>query len=157
MYELKEEEAHPKTQWKWPHFLSGFVLLICGALIGRAVFPIEITKTLVVEKEKRVEVPVELIKYVDRRVEVPVDRVTDRVVTRYVGGTRPTTGNYTGHYEQWNLVNKGMSQRQVFDILGKPDGPPEEHGLSILYRWGGGVVVFGSFADGRLAEKISRP
>lgn len=147
MYELKEEEAHPKTQWKWPHFLSGLVLLICGVLIGRALFPIEITKTLVVEKEKRVEVPVE----------VSVDRVTDRVVTRYVGGTTPTTGNYAGHYEQWKLVNKGMSQRQVFDILGKPDGPPEEHGLSILYRWGGGVVVFGSFADGRLAEQISSP
>ncbi len=147
MYELKEEEAHPKTQWKWPHFLSGFVLLICGVLIGRALFPIEITKTLVVEKEKRVEVPVE----------VSVDRVTDRVVTRYVGGTTPTTGNYAGHYEQLKLVNKGISQRQVFDILGKPDGPPEEHGLSILYRWGGGVVVFGSFADGRLAEQISRP
>lgn len=141
MYELKEEEAKPKTRWKWPHFLSGFVLLICGVLIGRALFPIEITKTLVVEKEKRVEVPVE----------VSVDRVTDRVVTRHVGGTTPTTGNYAGHYEQWKLVNKGMSQRQVFDILGKPDGPPEEHGLSILYRWGGGVVVFGSFADGRLA------
>lgn len=147
MYELKEEEAHPKTRWKWPHFLSGFVLLICGVLIGRTLFPIEISKTLVVEKEKRVEVPVE----------VSVDRVTDRVVTRYVGGTTPTTGNYAGHYEQWKLVNKGMSQRQVFDILGKPDGPPEEHGLSILYRWGGGVVVFGSFADGRLAEQISRP
>jgi hypothetical protein len=147
MYERQEEEVHPKTHWKGPHFLSGFVLLICGVLVGRALFPIEITKTLVVEKEKRVEVPVE----------VSVDRVTDRVVTRYVGGTTPTTGNYAGHYEQWKLVNKGMSQRQVFDILGKPDGPPEEHGLSILYRWGGGVVVFGSFADGRLAEQISSP
>ena len=124
-----------------------------GGLVGANLFPVlEITQV-----ERPVEVPVEVIKYVDRRVEVPVDRVTDRVVTRYVGGTTPTTGNYAGHYEQWKLVNKGMSQRQVFDILGKPDGPPEEHGLSILYRWGGGVVVFGSFADGRLAEQISSP
>jgi hypothetical protein len=152
MKEIQEDKSSQS-------FGAGRILVVAlvssllGGVVGANLFPVLETTHV----ERRVEVPVEVIKYVDRRVEVPVHRDTDRVVTRYVGGTTPTPGNYGGHFEQWNLVNKGMSQRQVLDILGKPDGPPEEHGLSILYRWGRGVVVFGSFADGRLAEQISRP
>jgi len=152
MKEIQEDKP-PQSVGAGRILVVALVSSVLGGIVGANLFPVLETTQV----ERRVEVPVEVIKYVDRRVEVSVDRVTDRVVTRYVGGTTPTTGNYAGHYEQWELVNKGMSQRQVFDILGKPDGPPEEHGLSILYRWGGGVVVFGSFADGRLAEQISRP
>lgn len=36
-------------------------MLIRGVLIGRALFPLEITKTFVLEKEKRVEVPVDRV------------------------------------------------------------------------------------------------
>jgi hypothetical protein len=149
MYELKEEEAHPKTRWKWPHFLSGFVLLICGVLIGRALFPIEITKTLVVEKEKRVEVPVdrvvekpmpyEVIKYVDRvvekRVEVPIEKIVEkrievpvvrrvevpveRIVFKQAIPPVETEGSTTS-YPAWRELSFGMSRNAVRRILGEP-------------------------------------
>ena len=129
------------------------VSCILGVFAGANLFPVEEIKLI----ENRVEVPVEVMRYVDRRVEVPVDRVVDRVVTRTVGETTISSGSYTGHHERWNRVNKGMNQRQVFDVLGKPDGQPEVLGVSIIYRWGRGFVVFGSFADGRLAEQITTP
>ena len=152
MREVIEEQPVPSKAYV-RYMLVALIAAALGGLVGALLFPTVETRFV----ERRVEVPVEVIKYVDRRMEVPVDRVMDRGVNGYAGGTTPTSGSYGGRHEQWIRVNKGMSQRQVFDILGKPDGPPEEYGLSILYRWGRGVVVFGSFADGRLAEQISPP
>ena len=157
MHEAQDQNGMAKTKWKAPHYGACVAVLCVGLLAGRAFFPLEIPTPFIVEKEKRVEVPVEVIRYVDRRVEVPVDRVVDRIVTRTGGETTTSSGSYTGHHERWNRVNKGMSQRQVFDVLGKPDGQPEVLGVSIIYRWGRGFVVFGSFADGRLAEQITTP
>lgn len=89
MHEPLEENRMSKTQWKAPHYGAGAGLLVVGLLAGRAFFPLEIPRPFVVEKEMRVEVPVEriieqkvpyeVIKYVDRvvekRVEVPVEKV----------------------------------------------------------------------------------
>jgi hypothetical protein len=148
MREIPEENP---TQCGGIGRILGVALVSCmfGVFAGANLFPVEEIKLI----ENRVEVPVEVIRYVNRRVEVPVDRV----VTRTVGETTTSSGSYTGHHDRWNRVNKGMSQRQVFDVLGKPDGQPEVVGVSILYRWGRGFVMFGSFADGRLAEQISTP
>jgi hypothetical protein len=89
MHEPLEQNRMSKTQWKAPHYGVGAGLLVVGLLAGRAFFPLEIPKPFLVEKEKRVEVPVEriieqkvpfeVVKYVDRvvekRVEVPVEKV----------------------------------------------------------------------------------
>jgi len=83
-----------KTQWKTPHYGAGAGILVLGLIAGRAFFPLEIPSPFVVEKEKRVEVPVErvvekrvpfeVIKYVDRvvekRVEVPVEKIVEKRV-----------------------------------------------------------------------------
>ena len=152
MREILEEKP---TQGGGIGRILGVALVSCilGVFAGANFFPVKEIKLI----ENRVEVPVEVIRYVDRRVEVPVDRVMDRVVTRTVGETATTSVSYAGQYERWNRVTKGMSQRQVFDVLGRPDGQPEVFGVSITYRWGRGFVVFGSFSDGRLAEQISTP
>ena len=94
MHEPLEENRMSKTQWKAPHYGAGAGLLVLGLLAGRAFFPLEIPKPFIVEKEKRVEVPVdrviekrvpfEVIKYVDRvvekRVEVPVEKIVEKRV-----------------------------------------------------------------------------
>jgi hypothetical protein len=88
------EDRMTKTQWKAPHYGVGAGLLFVGLLAGRAFFPLEIPKPFVVEKERRVEVPVdrivekqvpfEVVKYVDRlvekRVEVPVEKIVEKRV-----------------------------------------------------------------------------
>jgi hypothetical protein len=88
------EDRITKTQWKAPHYGVGAGLLFVGLLAGRAFFPLEIPTPFVVEKEKRVEVPVdrivekkvpvEVVKYVDRfverLVEVPVEKVVEKRV-----------------------------------------------------------------------------
>ena len=89
MHEPEHQIGISKTHWKAPHYSVGAGLLVVGLLAGRAFFPLEIPKPFIVEKEMRVEVPVEriieqkvpyeVIKYVDRvvekRVEVPVEKV----------------------------------------------------------------------------------
>lgn len=94
MHEPLEQNRMSKTQWKAPHYGAGAGLLIVGLLAGRAFFPLEIPRPFVVEKEKRVEVPVErvvekrvpfeVIKFVDRvvekRVEVPVEKIVEKRV-----------------------------------------------------------------------------
>ena len=94
MHEPLEQNRMSKTQWKAPHYGAGAGLLVLGLLAGRAFFPLEIPKPFIVEKEKRVEVPVdrviekrvpfEVIKYVDRvvekRVEVPVEKIVEKRV-----------------------------------------------------------------------------
>lgn len=86
MHEPTLESRKPKTRWQAPHFVAGVVLLALGLLAGRSFFPVEIPTPFIVEKEKRVVVPVEVVKYVDRvvekivekRVEVPVDRIVEK-------------------------------------------------------------------------------
>ena len=122
-----------KTKWKAPHYGACVAVLCVGLLAGRAFFPLEIPTPFIVEKEKRVEVPVEVIRYVDRRIEVPVDRL----VAGYAEGIAQKVGSNGDRHERWNQVKKGMSQRQVFDVLGRPDGQPEA--LGGLYCIAGGV------------------
>lgn len=83
-----------KTQWRAPHYGMGASLLVVGLIAGRAFFPLEVPKAFLVEKEKRVEVPVdriviqkepfEVIKYVDRivekRVEIPIEKIVEKRV-----------------------------------------------------------------------------
>ena len=94
MHEIDHQDRMAKTQWKAPHYGAGAGILVLGLIAGRAFFPLEIPRPFVVEKEKRVEVPVErivekrvpfeVIKYVDRivekRVEVPVEKVVEKRV-----------------------------------------------------------------------------
>lgn len=94
MRETDDQYRMGKTQWKAPHYGAGAGLLLLGLVAGRAFFPLEIPKPFIVEKEKRVEVPVErvieqrvpyeVIKYVDRvvekRVEVPVEKIVEKRV-----------------------------------------------------------------------------
>ena len=148
MREIPEEKP---TQGGGIGRILGVALVSCilGVFAGANLFPVEEIKLI----ENRVEVPVEVIRYVDRRIEVPVDRP----VAGYAEGIAQKAGSNGDRHERWNQVKKGMSQRQVFDVLGRPDGQPEALGGAILYRWGRGFVVFGSFSDGRLAEQISNP
>lgn len=130
-----------KTQWKPPHYGVGAGMLILGLLAGRAFFPLEVPKPLVVEREKRIEVPVEkivekrvpfeVIKYVDRvvekRVEVPVERRVEKLVEvpverivyrdRVVEKSVPST---TAGLSAWRRITKGLSRDQVRAILGSP-------------------------------------
>lgn len=92
MHEAQDQHRMAKTQWKAPHYGAGVAVLCVGLLAGRALFTLEIPRPFVVEKEKRVEVPVdrivekkvpvEVVKYVDRvvekRVEVPVEKVVEK-------------------------------------------------------------------------------
>lgn len=131
---------------KWQLCLAAGILVV-GILLGRALFPIEVPKPFLVEKEKRVEVPVdrivekkvpvEVVKYVDRvvekRVEVPVE------VIRYVN--RPYDGGRDGRLEDltpsgvrferstkilydqgspWGRLRVGQTRAQVRSILGEP-------------------------------------
>jgi len=94
MHEPLEQNRMSKTQWKAPHYGAGAGILVLGLIAGRAFFPLEIPKPFIVEKEKRIEIPVEriviqkepyeVIKYVDRviekRIEVPVEKVVERRV-----------------------------------------------------------------------------
>jgi hypothetical protein len=53
-------------------------MLIVGMIAGRAFFPLEVPTPFIVEKEKRVEVPVE--KILEKRVEVPVEKIVEKRV-----------------------------------------------------------------------------
>lgn len=138
-----------KTQWKPPHYGVGAGMLILGLLAGRAFFPLEVPKPFVVEREKRIEVPVEkvvekrvpfeVIKYVDRvvekrvevpvekRVEVPVVKLVDklvevpveRIVYRDRIVERAVSSSPAG-LSAWRRINKGLSRDQVRAILGEP-------------------------------------
>lgn len=59
-------------------WLARLGLLLLGVLLGREFFPLEVPKLFVVEKEKRVEIPVERV--VEKRVEVPVVRIVEKRV-----------------------------------------------------------------------------
>jgi hypothetical protein len=141
MHEPLEQNRMSKTQWKAPHYGAGAGILVLGLIAGRAFFPLEIPKPFIVEKEKRVEVPVEkivekrvpyeVIKYVDRvvekRVEVPVEKVvTMRVevpVERIVYRDRiveKTLSNIPPSLRAWRQVSMGMTRQKVRELLGEP-------------------------------------
>jgi hypothetical protein len=141
MHEPLEQNRMSKTQWKAPHYGAGAGLLVLGLLAGRAFFPLEIPKPFIVEKEMRIEVPVEkfvekrvpyeVIKYVDRvvekRVEVPVEKVvTMRVevpVERIVYRDRiveKTLSNIPPSLRAWRQVSMGMTRQKVRELLGEP-------------------------------------
>jgi hypothetical protein len=137
MYESKDLERMNKTQWKAPHYGLSASLLVVGLIAGRAFFPLEVPKAFIVEKEKRVEVPVEriviqkepfeVIKYVDRivekRVEVPVERRVEVPVEKIVYLDRilqKPAGSLPADLSSWRQLSKGLSRDQVRSILGEP-------------------------------------
>jgi hypothetical protein len=142
MHETQDQNRMSQTQWKAPHYGVGAGLLVVGLLAGRAFFPLEIPKPFIVEKEKRVEVPVEriierkvpyeVIKYVDRvvekRVEIPVERVVEkrvevpveRIVEKVVYRDRVGSGVPVGR-QAWRSLRKGMSESEVRELLGGPN------------------------------------
>jgi len=71
---------------------AALLILTLGVALGRWAFPQEVVKVVTVEKEKRVEVPVERIvekripvdRIVEKRVEVPVERIVEKVVEKRV-------------------------------------------------------------------------
>ena len=149
MHETHDQDRMSKTQWKTPHYGAGAGILVLGLIAGRAFFPLEIPRPFVVEKEKRVEVPVErvviqkepfeVIKYVDRivekrvevpvekRVEVPVVKVVEkmvevpveRVVYRDRIVEKPLL-QFPAGLSSWRQISKGLTREQVRSILGEP-------------------------------------
>ena len=100
-----------------------------GLLAGRAFFPLEVPKAFVVEKEKRVEVPVdriviqkepfEVIRYVDRVVEKPVEVPVERVIYRDRAVENLVTSAPAG-LSSWRRLKKGISRDEVRTCLGEP-------------------------------------
>ena len=130
-----------RNPWKASHYGVGLCLLIAGFLLGRVFFPGQISKPVIVEREKRVEIPVEhivekkvpfeVIKFTDRvvekRVEVPVERIVvkrvevpvEKIVYRDIvvgeGGVRSNVD-----LAAWRTLSKGQSKSQVIAALGHP-------------------------------------
>ncbi len=149
MQEPQPRDYMIKTQWKAPHYGVGAGLLVVGLIAGRAFFPLEVPKAFIVEKEKRVEVPVdrivekrvpfEVIKYVDRivekrvevpvekRVEVPVVKVVEKMVEvpvdRIVYRDRiveKTVPYAAPGLRAWRQITNGMTRQQIRALLGEP-------------------------------------
>jgi hypothetical protein len=128
-----------RSPWKASHYGVGLCLLIAGFLFGRVFFPGQISKPVIVEREKRVEIPVErivekkvpfeVIKFTDRvvekRVEIPVERIVYRDIAVGVDGVRANVD-----LAAWRSLSKGQSKSQVIAALGHPvrirNGPYEE-------------------------------
>lgn len=138
-----------KIQWKAPHYGAGVAVLCVGLLAGRAFFPLEIPTPFIVEKEKRIEVPVdrivekkvpvEVVKYVDRvvekrvevpvekvvekRVEVPVEKIVEKTVMvpveKIVYVDRIVPSVPPG-LSSWRQLRIGLSRQDVRSILGEP-------------------------------------
>jgi len=181
MHETEHQDRMAKTQWKAPHYGVGAGLLVVGLLAGRAFFPLEIPRPFIVEKEMRVEVPVEriieqkvpyeVIKYVDRvvekRVEVPVERIVEKrieipvekrvevPVDRIVFRERPApakVATFSRGQNQWRDLYVGMSRSEVRRVLGSPR-ESEGDGVSIIESWYyGGDTTFGSSASVRFGS-----
>lgn len=159
-----------KTQWKAPHYGAGAGILVLGLIAGRAFFPLEIPRPFVVEKEKRVEVPVErvviqkepfeVIKYVDRivekrvevpvekKVEVPVVKVVEKMVEvpveRIVYRDRiveKTASSVPAVLSSWRQISKGLTRDQVRSILGEPR---KIHGGDFEYWYYGSATYLGA-------------
>jgi hypothetical protein len=116
-----------RGRW-WP-VLLGAGLFGLGLFCGRLLFPLEVTKPVLVERrvevpvdrlvtrtvqvpvDRRVEVPVEVVKFVEK----PIEKIVyqDRVVEKTVFGVPPDIA-------RWRQLSKGMSREQVRSILGEP-------------------------------------
>ena len=151
MQDNHNDDRMSRNPWKVSHYGVGLCLLIAGFLLGRVFFPAQIPKPIIVEREKRVEVPVErivekkvpveVIKYTDRvvekrvevpvekvvvrRVEVPVEKIVYRDIAVGVDGIRANVD-----LAAWRSLSKGQSKAQVIAALGHPvrirNGPYEE-------------------------------
>lgn len=150
-----------QNPWKASHYVVGLCLLIAGFLLGRVFFPGQISKPIIVEREKRVEIPVERIvekqvpfevikltdRVVEKRVEVPVERIVvkrvevpvERIVYRDIvvgaGGVRANVD-----LAAWRTLSKGQSKSQVIAALGHPvrirNGSYEEWYYSDRFAYG---------------------
>lgn len=141
MQDNQNNDRISRNTWKASHYGVGLCLLIAGFLLGRVFFPGQISKPIIVEREKRVEipverivekkVPVEVVKYTDRvvekrvevpverivvkRVEVPVERIVYRDIVVGAGGVRSNVD-----LAAWRSLSKGQSKSQVIAALGHP-------------------------------------
>ncbi len=111
-----------KTNWSAPHYGMCASLLVVGMIAGRAFFPLEVPKAFIVEKEKRIEVPIEriviqkepfeVIKYIDRivekQVEVPVEKILYRDTATGVDGVPSKV--YPSAWRHWlkDRVNRRL-------------------------------------------------
>jgi len=105
----------------WGTGLLGLGCLLAGVVLSRAFFPLVVPQPFVVEKEKRVEVPVERI--VEKRVEVPVDRIVEKrvevPVEKIVYRDRPAAAVAPAP-QGWAGLHEGLNEEQVRALLGNP-------------------------------------
>ena len=145
----ENEETVPPNPYRlrlWVGGLFGLGCLVAGGVIGRAFFPLEVPKPFVVEKEERVEVPVERIvekrvevpveRIVEKRVEVPVDRIIEKrvevpvEVIKYVDRMVPVekivyrdrvpSVSAPQVPSAWSNITRGMSEREIRGLIGEP-------------------------------------
>jgi hypothetical protein len=156
--------------------LGLLVAVALGGFVGAIFFPTVETKLV----EKRVEVPVEVVKYVDRvvekRVEIPVDRVVEKIVVqrveipgperevvRYVSDRtqqangKPTYVMSEERINLWKQIKKGMTRKQVVEILGPPDGEPNSSYDGVFFHWGKGSVFFETMSSGGVVKFVTPP
>lgn len=136
-----EEGLASKNTWRIPHYALGGGMFILGLFAGRAFFPAEVSKPIIVEREKRVEVPVEriverkvpyeVVKFTDRvvekRVEIPVDRIVvkqvevpvEKIVYRDIAFGNATIRK-NSYLAAWRSLSKGQSKSEVTKVLGHP-------------------------------------
>ena len=98
--DIQENGGLPHRGWL---LLAAFLLIGLGVALGGWLFPQQVIKLVTVEKEKRVEVPVDRIvekrvpvdRIVERKVEVPVEKIVEKrvevPVERIVYRDRPVT------------------------------------------------------------------
>ena len=121
MREITQSNPSPLLRWGWVLLGAGLILLLVGMLAGRAFFPLEVSKPFIIEKEKRVEVPVERI--VEKRVEVPVERIVEKrvevPVEKIVYHDRPAAAVAPAP-QGWAGLQEGLNEEQVRALLGNP-------------------------------------
>ena len=163
MREIIQSHPSPLSRWGWMHLGAGLVILLVGMLAGRVLFPLEVPKPYLVEREKRVElpverivekqVPVEVIKYVDRvverRVEVPVNRVLENRVEVPVEVVKLSAA--ARDLASWRELSVGMSPASVRKLLGTPvRGAGSEY--YHLVKWYYDDNSWVDFIDGKLYD-----
>jgi len=168
MREITQSNPSPLLRWGWVLLGAGLVILLVGMLAGRALFPLEVPKPYLVEREKRVEVPVErivekrvpveVIKYVDRvvekRVEVPVNRVLENRVEVPVEVVKLSAA--ARDLASWRELSVGMSPASVRKLLGTPvRGAGSEY--FHLVKWYYDDNSWVDFVDGKLYDWTQRP
>lgn len=124
---LARKSAGPFYARPWFSLLVGASCLAVGLLAGRAFFPLEVSKLILVEK--RVEVPV--VRVVEKRVEVPVGKVDrlDSLETKSASARRV-----------WPEIREGLSRSEVREMLGSP-GVIDDH-YGVWYYANSGWVRF---------------